>query len=150
MPRELGYNPAKNSDEKFQRRVVRLTLVLLLFLAILALRLFYLQIYQHNYYMIQGERNRSNLLAIEPRRGIIYDRNGIVLANNTAVYSLTIERDRVDYLPQTLAQLQQLLAIDPKDIKIFLKDVKNHPRFATIPLVNRLSDTQMAKFMLNQ
>jgi penicillin-binding protein 2 len=150
MPRELGYNPAKNSDDKFQRRVVRLALILLLFLTVLALRLFYLQIYQHNYYTAQEARNRSNLLAIEPRRGIIYDRNGIVLANNIAVYSLTIERDRVTHLPQTLNQLQQLLAIDPKDIKIFLKDVKNHPRFAPIPLVNRLSDTQMAKFMLNQ
>jgi penicillin-binding protein 2 len=150
MTRQLGYNPAKNSDAQFERRVIRLTWVLLTCVLLLACRLFYLQIIKHDFYVDQQERNRSNLFILEPRRGTIYDRNGVVLARDIAVYRLSVERDKVAHLPETLQQLSKLVGITPKDIQIFLKDVKNHPRFAPIPLINRLSDEQIAKFMLNQ
>jgi penicillin-binding protein 2 len=150
MPRQLGYNPTKYADKQFNKRVIRLMIALFGLVLILATRLFYLQIQQHHYYLDQEERNRSNLLAIEPRRGIITDRNGVVLANDITVYSLVVQRDKVKDLKQTLAQLQELLGISAKEIQVFLKDVKNHPRFAPIPLVDRLTEEQTAKFMLNQ
>lgn len=150
MRRELGFNPAKISDQKFKRRVVRLAVILSSLILILACRLFYLQIVQHQYYLAQEERNRSNLLSIEPSRGLIYDRNGVVLADDIAVYSLVIQRDKTKNLNETLTELQKLLKIDSKQIHIFLKDVKNHPRFAPIPLLDRLTEQQMATFMLNQ
>lgn len=150
MPRQLGFNPAKNSDIKFEHRVLRLTWFLLICIALLACRLFTLQVIEHRYYLDQEARNQSNLFILEPRRGIIYDRNGVVLAKDSAVYRLSIERDKVTNLKETLKQLTQLLSISPKDIQIFLKDVKNHPRFAPIPLITRMSNEQIAKFMLNQ
>jgi len=150
MPRQLEFNPAKNSDLQFERRVLRLTWFLLICILLLACRLFTLQIIKHHYYLDQEARNRSNLLILEPRRGIIYDRNGVVLAKDIAVYRLSIERDKVTNLKETLKQLSTLLSISPKEIQIFLKDIKNHPRFAPIPLIIRMNNEQIAKFMLNQ
>ncbi len=150
MPRELGYNPAKSNDLKFRRRITRIFIFLIAVVLILAGRLFCLQVIQHEYYLDQEERNRSNLLSIEPRRGIIADRNGIILATDIPAYSLVIERDKVKNMSNTLAELQQLLNIEPKEIQIFLKDLKNHPRFAPIPLIDHLTEEQTAKFMLNQ
>ncbi len=150
MARELGYNPAKISDQRFSRRVKRLIFVLLALILILAIRLFYLQVIKHDFYLTQEEHNRSNLLAIEPSRGILTDRNGVIIADNVAVYSLMIERERVPHLHETLTALEKLLNLDPRTIQIFLKDVKNHPRFAPIPLINHLSDQQIAAFMINQ
>ena len=150
MPRELGYNPAKLSDQRFTRRVKRLIVILMILIVVLALRLFYLQVIKHEYYLAQEERNRSNLLAIAPSRGIITDRNGVILAENIAVYSLMVQREKVTHLKETIDSLQKLLNFDPKLIPIFLKDVRNHPRFAPIPLVNHLTEQQIATFMLNQ
>lgn len=150
MPRQLGYNPAKQSDAQFQRRVIRLTWVLLACVLLLACRLFYLQVIKNHYYVEQEARTRSNVFILEPRRGVIYDRNGVILARDIAVHRLSIERDKVKNLSETLKQLSRLLAIPDKDIQIFLRDVKNHPRFAPIPLIAHMSDEQIAKFMLNQ
>lgn len=148
--RQLGFNPTRADDKRFAKRVLRVALICSLLSLVVLARMFYLQIIEHRNYLVQAEKNQSNLLAIEPSRGIIYDRNGVVLADNTPVFSLVITRDQVPNIKKTLLQLQSLLSLSNRQIEVFLSDLKNHPRYAPIPLIDKLSQEQMAKFMLNQ
>lgn len=150
MHRQLGFNPAKQQDQLFSRRIKWLSIGLSCLVLILIARLFYLQIFQYDYYQAQASKNQANILAIAPSRGVIYDRNGVILADNVPVFSLVITRDLVNNLPKTLTQLQSLLGLSNRQIQLFQEDIKNHPRFAPIPLVEHLSQEQMAKFMINQ
>lgn len=150
MVRQLRFNPAKREDGRFASRVKWLSFGLSCLVVLLIVRLFYLQVLHHDYYQAQASKNQANLLAIEPSRGLIYDRNGVILADNVPVFSLVITRDQTPNLKKTLIQLQVLLALNKHQIQLFLLDVKNHPRFAPIPLIDHLSQEQMAKFMINQ
>lgn len=150
MPRQLGFNPAKQLDQLFAKRVKWLSIGLACLMIVLLARLFYLQILQHNYYQLQATKNQANLLAIEPSRGMIFDRNGVILADNVPIFSLVISRDQTPNLKKTLQQLQALLGLSNRQIQLFQEDIKNHPRFAPIPLIEHLSQEQMAKFMINQ
>ncbi len=150
MVRQLYFNPAKREDQRFAKRVKWLGIALACLVLLLVSRLFYLQILQHDYYQTQASKNQANLLAIEPSRGLIYDRNGIILADNVPVFSLSITRDQTPNLANTLNQLQSLLALKDREMQLFKEDIKNHPRFAPIPLIDHLSQEQMAKFMINQ
>lgn len=151
MPRrQLGFNPTKHNDARFASRVKWLSVALGGLVLVLLCRMFYLQVWQHDYYQAQAAKNQANLLAIEPSRGVIYDRNGVILADNIPVFSLCITRDQTPNLKKTLQQLQRLLNLSNRQIQLFQDDIKNHPRFAPIPLVEHLNQEQMAKFMIDQ
>lgn len=150
LRRQLGFNPSKQNDARFASRVKWLSVALGGLSLLLLARMFYLQVVQHDYYQAQASKNQANLLAIEPSRGVIYDRNGVILADNIPVFSLCITRDQTPNLKKTLQQLQRLLNLSNRQIQLFQTDIKNHPRFAPIPLVEHLSQEQMAKFMIEQ
>lgn len=151
MPRrQLGFNPTKHNDARFASRVKWLSVALGGLVVLLLARMFYLQVLQHDYYQAQASKNQANLLAIEPSRGVIYDRNGVILADNIPVFSLCITRDQTPNIKKTLQQLQRLLNLSNRQIQLFQDDIKNHPRFAPIPLVEHLSQEQMATFMIEQ
>lgn len=119
-------------------------------LLLLISRLVYLQMVQHDFYTTMARENQFNLIPIEPNRGLIYDRNGVVLAENVPIFSLEITPERTNDLNQTLAELQKFINIRPEDLQLFEKNLKQHRPFESIPLKMKLTDDEVAKFYVEQ
>ena len=103
----------------FASRVAAAGVVVSALLLIVVGRYFSLQIIHHEIYRTQSDRNRVQLQPVPPKRGLIFDRNGALLAENRPSYSLTIVKERVDDLDQTLALLGELIEIDADHLKKF-------------------------------
>lgn len=131
------------------RLLFSLLAVVAVFIAIGA-RYTYLQVFQHERYQTQSERNRVHVQSIPPKRGLIYDRNGVLLAENQPSYSLTIVRELVGDMEQTLALLQSELAITPSEIEKFRERLKRARHFEEIPLRFRLSEAEIARIAVNR
>ena len=134
----------------FNRRLLIAAIVASLLLLLLIARLMYLQIIHQEHYITLSENNRVNILPIPPTRGLIYDRNGIVLAQNLPSFSLRLVPEHVPDLEKTLAELKALVAISDEDLERFHKDRKQKRRFEGIPLRFRLDDEEVARISVNQ
>jgi penicillin-binding protein 2 len=127
------------------RLAVSAGLVLAVFFVLLV-RLFYLQVLQHDYYHTLAENNRISIVPIIPNRGLILDRNGAVLAHNYAAYTLEITPSKAGELEPLINQLAQIVEIAPKDRKRFRKLLEEGHDFASLPIRTRLSDEEVARF----
>jgi penicillin-binding protein 2 len=134
----------------FNRRLLVAVMVAALLLVLLLSRLMYLQIIHQEHYSTLSENNRVNILPIPPTRGLIYDRNGIVLAQNLPSFSLQLVPEHIPDLDRTLTELRNLVAISDEDIERFHKDRKQTRRFEGIPLRFRLDDEEVARISVNQ
>ncbi len=130
----------------FLSRIVAVFVLILLLTGGLVVRLVYLQIAGHEHYSTMAKSNRIKIVPIPPTRGIIYDRKGRILAENLPSYSLEIIPEQIKDLDVTLEKLQKLLNIPDEKIKLFLKQKKREKRFASIPLLLRMNDEEVAKF----
>ena len=124
-------------------------LVLLCFLLLLG-RFVYLQIVQHSYYTTRAEENRISLVPVTPNRGLIIDRNGVILARNYSAFTLEIIPSKVNDLERTIDQIGQLIDVQPKDRKRFKKLLEESRNFESIPIRTRLTDQEVAKFAANR
>lgn len=131
-----------------QRILVASAGVVLLFLALL-IRIFYLQVIEHDHYSTRSEDNRYTLLPLAPTRGLIYDRNGILLAQNLPTFTLELIPARLSNLNETITSLEQIITITLEDKKRFYKLLKKRRRFDGIPIRFRLSDEEVAKISVN-
>lgn len=139
----------KNSQQESQlfvnRSIILIIFITLLFFSLLA-RLTYLQIQTHEKYTDLAQNNRVKLSVITPVRGLIFDAKGRVLAENNPSYSLELIPEQIKNLAETITHLSQLLSISDKEISLFEKRRKRQKRFSSIPLRNRLNDTEVAIF----
>jgi len=134
----------------FGRRVlVAMVIVVAVFIA-LASNMYHLQVSEHNELQTRSNDNRIKLLPLAPNRGLIYDRNGILLAENTPIYSLDVTPEEISDLEQTLSQLQQLLNFPDSTIERFYRNLKNQRRFNNVPLLDELNEKQLAIFAAQQ
>jgi len=117
---------------------------------LLFVRFFYVQVVQHDYYHTLAEQNRIFVVPVVPNRGLILDRNGVVLAHNFAAYTLEITPTQVHDLPALINQLSVLVEITPKDRKRFQKLIEEGHDFASIPIRTRLNDEEVARFAVNR
>jgi len=116
------------------------------FLLLLA-RFVWLQVYKHSDYAAQAEDNRISIVPLVPTRGLIVDRNGIVLARNFSAYTLEITPSKINgELDTVIDALSELVEIQPKDRKRFRKLLEESKNFASIPIRTRLSDEEVARF----
>jgi penicillin-binding protein 2 len=139
----------KNHQREIYYFRLRLMLSLgfvLLMLVILLLRFVYLQLVKHDYFQTMAESNRIAVVPIVPNRGLILDRNGVVLARNYSGYTLEIASRKVPDLEATINELSTLVDIQPKDRKRFKKLLAESRNFDTLPIRNRLSDEEVARF----
>jgi len=127
-----------------RRAIVSLVFILVL-LSLLVTRLVFLQIIDHQHYTTLSNDNRVKLVPVGPTRGLIYDRNGIVLAENLPAYRLEIIPEQVEDMDKLLQQLHDLINIREQDLKQFKKLLKHRHAFDNIPLRFRLNDTEVAK-----
>lgn len=134
----------------FNRRIWVAIVGIGILILLLVIRLFYLQIVQKDLYTTLSNQNQFNLIPIEPNRGLIYDRNGVVLAENIPVFNLEIIPERVKNLNQTIADLQKMIDITPEDIQEYQKALKQHRPFDPVPLKIKLSDEEVARFYVDQ
>jgi penicillin-binding protein 2 len=132
------------------RRSMLAILIISIFVGLLIYRLAYLQIYKNALYTTLSTQNAIDLTPIEPPRGLIYDRNGVLLAENIPVFSLDIIPLQVPDLEKTLAELGKIIEISDNDLSQFKKQLKQHRRFDEIPLKLRLSEQEVARFTENQ
>ena len=101
-------------------------------------------------YQTRSNSNRIKLLPVAPNRGLIYDRNGVLLADNTPVYSLEVIPEQVTDMKRSLAEVSLLLDISEEKQDKLLKAVKSKRRFKPIELYSRLSEQQVSLFSVNQ
>lgn len=132
--------------EKFRSRVILAACLVTIAFFILLARFAYLQIVRHEYYQTRAEDNRITLVPIVPNRGIIYDRNGVVLARNYSAFTLEITPSKVENLDETIERLGELVTIEAKDKRRFRKLYEESKLFESIPIRVRLTDEEVAKF----
>jgi penicillin-binding protein 2 len=141
-------NPVRERHLFNVRAVVVAVFSVLLMLALLA-RMAYLQVLQHEHFTTLSTNNRVSVQPLAPTRGLIYDRNGVVLAQNIPTYSLEIVQERVDDLARTLAELGELIEVSEEDIERFEHELKRRRRFEAVPLRFRLSSEEVALVAVN-
>ena len=148
--------PIHLKDHNIDARIVqrRLALAAVLVVALvgaLVARMYYLQVTQYEYHSTLSENNRVHVQPIPPTRGRIYDRNGVVLAENRPSYSLTITRDRVEDLPATFELLRSLLALNDEDLAQAERRLSQARRpFESVPVMFELTQEQIARIAINQ
>lgn len=152
MPQRL--DTLKNSEQElriFRVRALLAVLVVIVLTSLLTGRLAYLQITQHDLYSTRSEKNRVRVEPLPPNRGLIYDRNGTLLAENRPTYNLTLVRERVDNLDDTLALLVDLLELPEEDIDAFNVRSRQRQRpFQPALLMSDLSENQIARLAVNR
>jgi penicillin-binding protein 2 len=143
----------KNPQEELERFRTRLGVAggfVLVCFAILLGRFVWLQIIQHDYYQTRAEDNRISLVPITPNRGLIVDRNGVVLARNYSAYTLEITPSKVRSLEETIDDLAQIIDVQVKDRRRFKKLMDESKSFETLPIRTRLTDEEVAKFVAHR
>jgi penicillin-binding protein 2 len=134
----------------FTTRLIVLLVISGLIVLALFSRLFYLQVIAHEHFTTLSEDNRVKLQAIPPNRGLIYDRNGILLADNLPSFRLEITAEQVDDMSATLAELGKIIDIRESDLTRFKKLLSRKPRFEAVPLRFHLSDEEVGRFSVNR
>jgi len=134
----------------FARRTFIIFMGVLVLILILFNNIYSLQINSFEKYQTRSNSNRIKLLPVAPNRGLIYDRNGVILADNKPVYSLAVIPEQTENLQKSIDEISTLLNISDDRKKSFFKSVKRKRRFKQIELHPRLSEQQAALFSVNQ
>ena len=131
----------------FRLRLVMGMLFVALCFALLVTRFLTLQIVRHDNYAARADENRISLVPIAPNRGIVTDRNGVVLARNYSAYTLEITPSKVVNVDATIDALAQVVTIEPRDRRRFKKLLEETKTFEGIPIRTRLSEEEIARFV---
>ena len=134
---------------QFKLRLGFAAMAVLSLFALLAFRFSYLQLKQYNHYQTLAENNRISLVPITPNRGLIIDKNGVILAHNFFVYTLEITPAKVDNLEETITEISQLVEVSSQDRKRFKKFREQSHNFESIPIRTHLNEIEAAKFAVN-
>ncbi|RYX89573.1 MAG: penicillin-binding protein 2 [Comamonadaceae bacterium] len=131
---------------RFRKRVLVASLVVLAAFALLCSRLVYLQVYRHDDLNAQAESNRTAIVPIVPNRGLILDRNGIVLATNYSAYTLELTPSKIANLEETIEALSKVVDIQLRDKRRFKRLRDESRNFESLPIRTRLTDAEVARF----
>jgi penicillin-binding protein 2 len=140
------FHNSESDLDRFRFRLGIATLFVLLAFGTLIGRFVWLQVLQHDFYRTRAEDNRIALIPIVPNRGVITDRNGVVLARNYSAYTLEITPSLAGDLEATIDALSEMIDIQPKDRKRFKRLLDEAKNFESVPIRTRLTDTEVATF----
>lgn len=135
---------------QFVGRVWATAFIVLLLLSAVIGRLLYLQVINYRHYATLSEGNRVRIEPVRPTRGLIYDRNGVLLADNVPTYQLEVTLEQVPDLQKTLAALGKIVALRPQDLAIFRDRMRDKRPFQAVALRTNLSDEEVARFAVNR
>ncbi|HZD21734.1 MAG TPA: penicillin-binding protein 2 [Burkholderiales bacterium] len=143
----------RNSEQElhqFQLRVGIAGAVVIAAFALLGARFLWLQVLQHDVYQAKAEDNRISIVPVTPNRGLIVDRNGVVIARNYSGYTLEIFPRRVKNIERTIDEITEYVEITARDRARFRKLLAETRNAESLPVKNRLSDEEVAKFAANR
>ncbi len=146
MPRLYSLKDNSVENQVFVNRIIAAFFIVVLLTLGLIVRLVYLQIVGHEHYATLAKENSVKIQPLVPTRGMIYDRNGKILAENTQSFSLELMPEKISDLDGTLLRLQELLNIPNEKIEQFQKQRKRQKRFVSTPLLLSMTDEEIAKF----
>jgi penicillin-binding protein 2 len=148
-----GFAELRNTEGELRAFQLRLGVVgtaVLAAFALLLARFLWLQVLQHDAYRAKAEENRIAIVPLAPARGLVTDRNGVVLARNTLAYTLEIFPAQVDDLESTINQLAEYVDIQPRDRARFRKALQETKNAESLPIRTRLSDEEVARLAANR
>ncbi len=131
---------------RFRQRVVAVSILVVIAFLLLVCRLFYLQVVEHAQLLSQAEGNRVAFVPIIPNRGLIVDRNGVVLASNYSAYTLEITPAKTPNVDETIQALSHVVDIQSRDKRRFKRLMEESKNFESLPIRTRLTDEEVAKF----
>ncbi|WP_225563078.1 penicillin-binding protein 2 [Rhodanobacter sp. DHG33] len=140
----------RNEGELFRRRALAGFALILLGLAGLIGRYVFLQVTRYDEFATRSENNRVKPLPIAPARGLIFDRNGVLLADNVPAFRLEVVPDQVKDMKAMLADLGQVVPLGQDDLDAFHKQLKQSRRFESVPLKMRLTEDEIDRFAVNR
>ncbi|WP_309545485.1 penicillin-binding protein 2 [Aquitalea aquatica] len=147
--RPTRFKNPQAEDGQFQLRLIVAYCFMLLMFGILIARFVWLQVYQYEHFSTLAQNNRISLLPILPNRGLIMDRNGVILAQNYSAYTLELVPSKMPDMNATIAELAKLVNITPRDEKLFKKLLGESKDFESIPLKVKLSEEEAARVAAN-
>ena len=134
----------------FRRRALAGFVLIVLCLCLLLSRFVFLQVMHHDEFVTRSQANRVKPRAIPPARGLIYDRNGVLLADNVPAFRLEVVPEQIKNMPAMLAELGKVVPLDPDDLDAFRKQLKQSRRFENVPLKMRLTEDEIDRFAVNR
>jgi len=149
----MSFAELRNYERELHQFHLRLALAgIAVFIAfgVLAARFIFLQVVQHDVYASKAEDNRISIVPVPPNRGLIVDRNGIVIARNYSGYTLDILPRRVKSVERAIDELSELIDITPRDRARFKKVMVETRNPESLPIRTRLSDEEVARFAVNR
>ncbi len=150
MARGLPLRDPQWESYLFRRRTIAAAVFSIVLVSLIVARLFYLQVLQHERFTTLSYNNRVDIQPLEPTRGLIFDRNGVVLAENLPTFSLEIVPERVDDMEATLKAVSDIIAVSDSDITQFRQYLSRKRRFEGVPLRFRLTDEEVARIAVNR
>ncbi|PXX50000.1 penicillin-binding protein 2 [Aquitalea magnusonii] len=147
--RPTRFKNPQAEDGQFQLRLIVAYCFMLLMFCILIARFVWLQVYQYEHFATLAQNNRISLLPILPNRGLIMDRNGVILAQNYSAYTLELVPSKMPDMNATIAELAKLVNITPRDEKLFRKLLAESKDFESIPLKVKLTEEEAARVAAN-
>ncbi|EDM84427.1 MULTISPECIES: penicillin-binding protein 2 [unclassified Limnobacter] len=140
------FNHPEQAIKQFRFRLFLAGLFVVLLFLVLVARLLWLQVISYDKYQSKAEDNRITIVPLVPNRGLILDRNGVVLANNYSAYTLEITPSKIDNLNEMIDELGKIVEISALDRRRFKKLRAESKRFESIPIRTRLTDEEVARF----
>ena len=137
----------------FVDRSIAAGIIALLLLLVVSGRLFYLQVLKHDYYSTLSQGNRIRIEPVPPRRGLILDRNGVVLADNQPAFNLELVREQVGDMKSvdaTLAKLVDIGVVRAEDMPAVRRGILSHKVYESVPVKLQLGEEEMARFAVHR
>ncbi len=150
MVKEITLKDSELESGLIAKRVYFSGVVILFLVVVIILRIFYLTVIQHDHFTTLSQSNRIKVTPIPPIRGLIYSRDGVVLAENKPTFSLEVIPEQIDDIDKLIGQLKKVISIEEKDIERFKKSLKKKRRFENVALRLNLDEEEVALFAVNR
>ncbi len=150
MPIDFFFKDIVEESRLVRRRVICSTLLILLLMLLVIARLVHLQVIDHEHFITLSQNNRVKILPIPPIRGLIYSRDGVLLADNQPAFSLEIIPEQADNLDELIRRLSRIVSVQDEDIARFRRLLNEKRRFESVPLRFNLSEYEVARFAVDR
>lgn len=151
MPQPIQLKDHERDARLVRSRAIVGAIFVLLLTGVLVARMYYLQVIQYEHHSTLAENNRIHVQPLPPTRGLIYDRNGVIIADNRPSFSLTVSRERADDWRQVLDTIVEVLELGEEERALFEKRVRQGRRpFEPVPILFELTEEQIARIAVNQ
>lgn len=150
MAKEFTLKDTEHESQLVARRVYLSAFIIALLFIVIIARIFYLTVLQHEHFTTLSQSNRVKITPIPPIRGLIYSRDGVVLAENKPTFNLGVIPEQIEDIDKVITELKNIITINDGDIARFKKAIKKKRRFENIPLRLNLNKKEVALFAVNR